>query len=59
MKKEKHSYDYYHNTQQEIADALGTSRANVGSIEVRALAKFKSELEKRGYKMEDLIGGMQ
>lgn len=55
---EKTKYDEYFMTQQQVADALGTSRANVGSIEVRAIAKLRNELAKRGYKMEDLIGGM-
>jgi len=55
---EKAKGDFYYMTQQEVADAIGTSRPNVGSIEARALAKLKKELEKRGYKMEDLIGGM-
>ena len=55
---EKTKYDEYFMTQQQVADAIGTSRANVGSIEVRAIAKLKAELAKRGYKMEDFIGGM-
>lgn len=54
---EKTKYDEYFMTQQQVADALGTSRANIGSMEARAIAKLKKELEKRGYKMEDLIGG--
>jgi len=45
-------------TQQEVADALGIDRAYVGYIEQQAKAKFKAELAKRGYKMEDFIGGM-
>jgi len=48
----------YAMTQQEVADVLGMSRPNVGSVETRALAKLRQELEKRGYKMEDFIGGM-
>ena len=42
-------------TQQEVADALGTTRAAVADIEKRALRKLKRELEKRGYKMEDFF----
>lgn len=45
-------------TQQEVADALGVDRAYVGYIEQLAKTKFKKELERRGYKMEDFIGGM-
>lgn len=48
----------YAMTQQEVADKLGMSRPNLGSIEARALVKLRKELEKRGYKMEDFIGGM-
>lgn len=55
---EKVKGDFYYMTQQEVADAIGTSRPNVGSIEARALVKLKAELAKRGYKMEDFIGGM-
>jgi DNA-directed RNA polymerase specialized sigma subunit len=55
---EKGSYDDYNMTQQEVADALGIERSYVGSIETRAKAKLKAALEKRGYKLEDFIGGM-
>jgi DNA-directed RNA polymerase specialized sigma subunit len=55
---EKTPYDEYHMTQQEVADVLGMSRAHVGSVEIRAKQKLKVELEKRGYKLDDLIGGM-
>ena len=48
----------YAMTQQEVADSLGMSRPNLGSIEARALVKLKKELEKRGYKASDFIGGM-
>jgi DNA-directed RNA polymerase specialized sigma subunit len=47
-----------HMTQQEVADAMGMDRAYVGYIEQQAKAKFKRELAKRGYKMEDFLGGM-
>jgi|APCry1669188970_1035186.scaffolds.fasta_scaffold92729_2 DNA-directed RNA polymerase specialized sigma subunit len=55
---EKSKYDEYHMTQQEVADALGIKRSYVGCIETRAKAKLKIELEKRGLKLDDLIGGM-
>jgi hypothetical protein len=56
--KEKIPYDDYNVTQQYVADYFGTSRANAASFEKRAMEKFKIEFEKRGYKLEDLIGGM-
>jgi DNA-directed RNA polymerase specialized sigma subunit len=55
---EKSKYDDFAMTQQEVADALGIERSYVGSIETRAKAKLKIELEKRGYRLEDFIGGM-
>lgn len=55
---EKGSYDEFSMTQQEVADAMGMSRPHVGSIEARAKVKLRIELEKRGYKLEDFIGGM-
>ena len=42
-------------TQQEVADALGTTRAAVADIEKRALRKLRHELAKRGYTMEDFF----
>jgi transcriptional regulator len=42
-------------TQQEVADALGTTRAAVADIEKRALRKLRNELTKRGYTMEDFF----
>jgi DNA-directed RNA polymerase specialized sigma subunit len=53
----KHKYNNFM-TQQEVADALGVDRSHVNYIEQRAKLKFKKEIEKRGYKMEDFIGGM-
>lgn len=55
---EKNKYDYYDMTQQEVADALGMERSYVGFVEQRAKAKLKVALEKRGFKLEDFIGGM-
>jgi transcriptional regulator len=55
---EKTPYDDYFMTQQEVADALGMSRGNVGAIEIKAKKKLKRELEKRGFKVEDFIGSM-
>jgi transcriptional regulator with XRE-family HTH domain len=45
-------------TQQEVAEALGVDRGYVSLVETRAKARFKEELAKRGYKMEDFLGGM-
>ena len=42
-------------TQQEVADALGTTRAAVADIEKRALRKLKLELQKRGYTLHDFF----
>jgi DNA-directed RNA polymerase specialized sigma subunit len=52
---EKSSYDEYDMTQQEVADVLGMSRAHVGSLETRAKQKLKAALEKRGFKLTDLL----
>lgn len=42
-------------TQQEVADALGTTRAAVADIEKRALRKLKLELHRRGYTIDDFF----
>jgi transcriptional regulator len=42
-------------TQQEVADALGTTRAAVADIEKRALRKLRIELARRGYTIEDFF----
>jgi DNA-directed RNA polymerase sigma subunit (sigma70/sigma32) len=47
--------DYYHMTQQEVADRLGISRPNVNHYEKQALEKFRIALEKRGIKPSDLL----
>jgi hypothetical protein len=52
---EKTPYDEFNMTQQEVADHLGIDRSYAGCIEKRAREKFKAELEKRGYKLEDLL----
>ena len=56
--KQTAPHEDFHMTQQEVADAFGVSRPQIGSIEARALKKVKALLEERGYKMEDLLGGM-
>jgi len=48
--------DYDGMNQQEVADALGISRASVQHIERRAYKKFKRELAKRVKHITDLIG---
>jgi len=58
MKPGKKHYNTHYMTQQEVADAMNVDRAYVGYLEKLAKEKFKAELEKRGYKMEDFIGGM-
>jgi len=52
---EKTPYDEFNMTQQEVADCLGIDRSYVGCIEQRAKAKFKAELKRRGYKLDDLL----
>ena len=42
-------------TRQDIADALGMSRQNVGNIEEKAMKKIRAELFKRGINKEDLL----
>jgi transcriptional regulator len=42
-------------SRQDIADALGMSRQNVGYIEEKALKKIRTELFKRGIGKEDLL----
>ena len=59
MKAAKGHFNSFYMTQQEVADAMGINRAYVGYLEKLATEKFKVELEKRGYKMEDFIGGMK
>jgi DNA-directed RNA polymerase specialized sigma subunit len=64
MRKEKkkavavNGANNHYMTQQEVAEAMGVDRGYVSLVEARAKAKFKEELAKRGYKMEDFIGGM-
>jgi DNA-directed RNA polymerase sigma subunit (sigma70/sigma32) len=40
---------------REISEHLGLSKETTREIEVSALRKFKREIEKRGYKMEDFL----
>lgn len=40
---------------EEIADILGTTRANVADTEKRALRKLRIELAKRGLTLEDFF----
>ena len=40
---------------EEIADILGTTRANVADTEKRALKKLRIELAKRGLTLEDFF----
>jgi transcriptional regulator len=44
-------------TQREVGEALDLDRGMVSYLEKKALANFKKELAKRGYKMEDFLGG--
>jgi DNA-directed RNA polymerase specialized sigma24 family protein len=51
--------DYFNLTQQEVADALEMSRANVGQHERQALQKLKKTLEERGITAEDFFEGVK
>jgi DNA-directed RNA polymerase specialized sigma subunit len=42
-------------TLKQIADDWGVSYTMVWEIQVRAIKKFKAELERRGIKFEDLF----
>jgi RNA polymerase sigma factor (sigma-70 family) len=53
--KEERVLDYDGMTQQEVADALGISRAAVSQIEKRAYKKFKRGLAKRLKHITDYI----
>ena len=56
----KTPYHEFNMTHQQIADALGNiSRSAASQLEAQALKNFRKELEKRGIKMEDLMGGMR
>jgi DNA-binding XRE family transcriptional regulator len=47
--------DNFEMTQQEIADTLGMNRTTVNYVEKAALEKLKVALEKRGFKVSDLL----
>lgn len=40
---------------REVSEQLGINRESVREIEISALRKFKREIERRGYKMEDFL----
>jgi transcriptional regulator len=42
-------------TQREVGEAMDLDRGMVSYLEKKALANFKKELEKRGYKLEDFL----
>jgi predicted XRE-type DNA-binding protein len=55
MRKKRGPPEGFAMSQRDIAKALDIDRGAVNYIEVKAIANFKKELEKRGYKIEDLI----
>ena len=59
MRKEKTPYHEFHMTHEKIGEYFGISRAAAGQLEYEALKNFRKELEKRGIKMEDVLGSMQ
>jgi DNA-directed RNA polymerase specialized sigma subunit len=56
---QKTPYHDFNMTHEKIGEYFGISRAAAGQLEVEALKNFRKELEKRGIKMEDLLGGMR
>jgi DNA-directed RNA polymerase sigma subunit (sigma70/sigma32) len=42
-------------TVREIGEHFGVHKNTIRDTEIRALRKFKIEIEKRGYKMEDFF----
>lgn len=43
-------------TQDEVAESFGVSRNYIQQIEKRAIEKLRAELQKRGFKKQDLLG---
>lgn len=43
-------------TQDEVAKSFGVSRNYIQQIEKRAIEKLRAELQKRGFKKQDLLG---
>jgi DNA-directed RNA polymerase sigma subunit (sigma70/sigma32) len=43
-------------TQDEVAESFGVSRNYIQQIEKRAMEKVRAELQKRGFKKQDLLG---
>lgn len=53
--REKNQPNQFYMTQQEVADVLGTSRANVADIEKKAKKKIRRILAKRNLKFNDMV----
>lgn len=51
----KQQPNQFYMTQQEVADILGTSRANVADIEKKAKKKVRRILAKRNLKFSDMV----
>lgn len=43
-------------TQDEVAESFGVSRNYIQQIEKRAMEKVRTEMQKRGFKKQDLLG---
>ena len=43
-------------TQDEVAESFGVSRNYIQQIEKSAMEKVRAELQKRGFKKQDLLG---
>jgi DNA-directed RNA polymerase sigma subunit (sigma70/sigma32) len=53
--KDIHLADGHEVTLREIGEHFGVHKNTIRDTEIRALRKFKIEIEKRGYKMEDFF----
>ena len=49
--------DDYHMSQADVAEKLFLHKNTIGSIEKRAIEKFRKELAKRGLSITDLLEG--
>ncbi len=53
--KEKMLGEYYEYSQTDIAEKLFMAVGTVASLEKKAIDKFKLELARRGYNINDLL----
>jgi DNA-directed RNA polymerase sigma subunit (sigma70/sigma32) len=53
--RETHLPNGHDLTLREVGEHFGVHKNTIRDTEIRALRKFKIEIEKRGYKMEDFF----